>query len=177
MRAGGPTSATKLWAYSDSNSDPGISSASCTQRLVAANFPSKGSLKSWAELGVGSTFRYTGANYNARVLNYLTRFSCTLTTHLLLAHPIPVTFSPFFSKPYLVGINSRILLTTHSQKNQEKISLTPPIQSDCGRYLLTCLFPKLFIIRLKPNKINSSRVAVHHTLPINLITHLWHRKS
>jgi hypothetical protein len=33
-------------------------------------------------------------------LNYLTRFSCTLTTHLLLAHPIPVTFSPFFSKPY-----------------------------------------------------------------------------
>ncbi|MEG5067060.1 hypothetical protein QUB33_25990, partial [Microcoleus sp. B3-A4] len=59
----------------------------------------KGRLKSWAELGVGSTFRYTGANDNARVLNYLTRFSCTLTTQLLLAHPIPVTFSPFFSKP------------------------------------------------------------------------------
>ena len=101
MRAGSPTCATKFWAYSDSNSDHGISSASCTQRLVAANFPSKGSLKSWAELGVGSTFRYTGANDNARVLNYLTRFSCTLTTHLLLAHPIPVTFSPFFSKSYV----------------------------------------------------------------------------
>jgi len=51
MRAGGPTSATKFWAYSDSNSDHGISSASCTQRLVAANFPSKDSLKSWASGG------------------------------------------------------------------------------------------------------------------------------
>lgn len=79
--------------------------------------------------------------------------------------------------PYLVGINSRILLATHSQIHQEKISLKPPIQSDCGRYLLTWLLPKLFIIRLKQNKINSAVVAVPQTVPINLLTHLLHRKS
>ena len=28
--------------------------------------------------------------------------------------------------PFLVGINSRILLAAHSQKNSEKISLKPP---------------------------------------------------
>ncbi|MEG4507124.1 hypothetical protein QUA81_25810 [Microcoleus sp. F6_B4] len=27
--------------------------------------------------------------------------------------------------PYLVGINSRVQVTTHSQRNQEKISLKP----------------------------------------------------
>ncbi|MEG4872646.1 hypothetical protein [Microcoleus sp. F10-C6] len=30
---------------------------------------------------------------------------------------------------YLVGINSRILLATHSQKNQDKISLKPPYKA------------------------------------------------
>jgi hypothetical protein len=78
---------------------------------------------------------------------------------------------------YLAGINSPLLLATHSQKNQEKISLKPPIQSDCGRYLLRWLLPNLFIIRLKQNKINSAVVAVHQTVHINLITNLLHRKS
>jgi len=78
---------------------------------------------------------------------------------------------------YLVGINSRILLATHSQKNPEKISLKPPIQSDCGRYILTCLLPELFIIRLKQNKINSAVVAVHQIVQINLLTNLLHLKS
>ncbi|EGK88236.1 hypothetical protein MicvaDRAFT_3342 [Microcoleus vaginatus FGP-2] len=71
---------------------------------------------------------------------------------------------------YGVWINFRSLLATHSQTIQEKISLKPPRESDCGRYLLTCLLPKLLIIRLKQNKINSSRVAVHETVHINLIT-------
>ena len=77
---------------------------------------------------------------------------------------------------YAVWINSRILLATHSQKNQEKIRLKPPIQSDCGRYLLTCLLPKLFIIGLKQNKINSARVAVHQPEYKPAVNPL-HRKS
>ncbi|MEG4389928.1 hypothetical protein QUA44_26125 [Microcoleus sp. N9_A2] len=40
---------------------------------------------------------------------------------------------------YGVWINFGSLLATHSQTIQEKISLKPPRQSDCSRYLLTWL--------------------------------------
>ena len=56
---------------------PGISWASCTQRLSAANFPPKGRSKSSAGLGACSTFRYMIAKGDARVLSDFSSFSGT----------------------------------------------------------------------------------------------------
>src|SRR4028119_550669 len=81
--AGAPISVGKFSAYSDSNSDQGISLTIFTQRLSADNLPSKGSSKSDGGLGASSAFRYTSANGDARVLSHNTCFSCTLTTFLV----------------------------------------------------------------------------------------------
>src|SRR6476469_3940082 len=78
-----PISVGKFSAYSDSNSDQGISWAIFTQRLSSDNLPSKGSSKSDGGLGASSAFRYTIANGDARVLSHYTCFSCTLTTFLV----------------------------------------------------------------------------------------------
>jgi len=49
MKAGAPISVGKFSAYSDSNSDHGITWAIFTQRLSADSFPPKGSSKSEGE--------------------------------------------------------------------------------------------------------------------------------
>lgn len=56
--AGAPISAENPAEYSDSNSVQGIKSAIITQRLSDDNFPSNGSSKLSAEIGVNSSFRY-----------------------------------------------------------------------------------------------------------------------
>jgi hypothetical protein len=67
MKAGAPISLGKFSAYSDSNSDYGITWAIFTQRLSADNFPPKGSSKSEGEEGASSAFRYTIARGDARL--------------------------------------------------------------------------------------------------------------
>ena len=86
---------------------PGISWARMTQRLSSANFPPKGRKKSVARLGAGSTFRYTLAGGDARVLSDFSSFSGTLTTQVALTNPISVTFFSLFSKPYLGILKKR----------------------------------------------------------------------
>src|SRR4028119_842369 len=76
--AGAPISVGKFWAYSDSNSDHGISWAIFTQRLSGDKLPPKGSSNSDGGFGASSTFRYTIAGGDARVLTYFTCLSCTL---------------------------------------------------------------------------------------------------
>jgi len=78
--AGAPISVGKFSAYSDSNSDQGISSTIFTQRLSADNLPSKGSSKSDGGLGASSAFRYTSANGDARVLSHYTFFGRKIPT-------------------------------------------------------------------------------------------------
>jgi hypothetical protein len=67
IKAGAPISVGKFSAYSDSNSDHGITWALFTQRLSADNFPPKGSSKSEGEGGANSAFMYTIARGDARV--------------------------------------------------------------------------------------------------------------
>jgi hypothetical protein len=67
MKAGAPISLGKFSAYSDSNSDRGITRAIFTQRLSADNFPPKGSSKLGGEGGASSAFQYTIARGDARV--------------------------------------------------------------------------------------------------------------
>jgi hypothetical protein len=78
MQAGAPISVGKFSAYSDSNSDHGITWAIFTQRLEADNFPHEGSSKSEGEREANSAFLYTSADGDARVLTYFTCLSCTL---------------------------------------------------------------------------------------------------
>ena len=59
MKAGAPISVGKFSAYSDSNSDRGITWAIFTQRLSGDNFPQEGSSKSEGEGGASSAFLYT----------------------------------------------------------------------------------------------------------------------
>jgi hypothetical protein len=73
-----PFRSGKFWAYSDSNSDHGISWAISTQRLSGDKLPPKGSSNSDGGFGASSTFRYTLAGGDARVLTYFTCLSCTL---------------------------------------------------------------------------------------------------
>jgi hypothetical protein len=73
-----PFSVGKFSAYSDSNSDHGISSPIFTQRLSADNLPPKGSSNSDGGLEASSAFLYMIAGGDARVLTYFTCLSCTL---------------------------------------------------------------------------------------------------
>jgi len=74
--AGAPFSVGKLAAYSDSNSDHGISSAIFTQWLSEDNLEPLASSKSKAGRGASSAFLYRFAGGYARVLIYFTCFSC-----------------------------------------------------------------------------------------------------
>jgi|GEM_PF-5959442 len=76
--AGAPFSVGKFSAYSDSNSDRGITWAIFTQRLESDNFPHEGSSKSEGEREANSAFLYKFALGDARVLTYFTCLSCTL---------------------------------------------------------------------------------------------------
>ena len=67
MKAGAPSSVGKFSAYSDSNSDRGITWAIFTQRLSADNFPPKRSSKSEGEGGASSDFLYMIARGDARL--------------------------------------------------------------------------------------------------------------
>jgi len=99
--AGAPISVGKFWAYSDSNSDHGISWAIFTQRLSGDKLPPKGSSNSDGGFGASSTFRYTIAGGDARVLTYFTCLSCTLLSITRSNNPAHVKCDRLFSKPYL----------------------------------------------------------------------------
>src|SRR4028118_939642 len=73
-----PFRSGKFWAYSDSNSDHGITWVIFTQRLSGDKLPPKGCSNSDGRFGATSTFRYTIAGGDARVLTYFTCLSCTL---------------------------------------------------------------------------------------------------
>ena len=75
--AGAPIDWVKFWAYSDSNSDHGISWAIITQQLSEANFPPWGNSKLSGAVPSGSTFRYTTVNGSAKVLCYFSPRRCT----------------------------------------------------------------------------------------------------
>ncbi len=75
--AGAPIDWVKFWAYSDSNSDHGISWAIITQRLSEANFPPWGNSKLSGAVPSGSTFRYTTVNGSAKVWCYFSPRRCT----------------------------------------------------------------------------------------------------
>src|SRR6476469_10067957 len=117
-----PISVGKFSAYSDSNSDQGISWAIFTQRLSSDNLPSKGSSKSDGGLGASSAFRYTIANGDARVLSHYTCFSCTLTT-FLVGKPIHCL---------LFSLIQQALIKLNSNRNQTLIqSLNQRASKNC----------------------------------------------
>ena len=67
MKASAPIFVGKFSAYSDSNSDRGITGVIFTQLLSGDNSPPKGSSKSEGEGGASSAFLYTLARGDARV--------------------------------------------------------------------------------------------------------------
>ena len=93
MQAGAPISVGKFAAYSDSNSNQGISWVIFTQRLSSDNLPSKGSSKSDGELGASSAFLYTIAGGDARVLTDYTCFSRRPLLLFCSENPYTVYFS------------------------------------------------------------------------------------
>src|SRR4028119_1276591 len=70
-----PFRSGKFLAYSASNSDHGITWVIFTQRLSGDKLPPKGSSNSDGGFGASSTFRYTIAGGDARVLTYFTCLS------------------------------------------------------------------------------------------------------
>jgi len=79
MKAGAPISVGKFSAYSDSNSDHGITGVIFTQGLSADNFPPKGSSKSEGEGGAGSAFLTRSRVVMQEFRSCFSCFSCTRT--------------------------------------------------------------------------------------------------
>src|SRR4028119_2435317 len=106
-----PFRSGKFLANSASNSDHGITWVIFTQRLSGDKLPPKGSSNSDGGFGASSTFRYTIAGGDARVLTYFTCLSCTL---LSIARSKP------FATQYAIDYSASPNLNQQHARSEER---------------------------------------------------------